>query len=103
MVQELTGQVLGPVKTSRLVIFLIARCGKKVLEVPFRCINKVAGHEIVLRFTVRDFPNSITVEAEKGGARVAENNGRVSRDEELSVAWCLKVVDDFEERKLALR
>ena len=81
----------------------VFRRAEEVLEKPLRRVEKVTGDEEVLRLTIADFLNSISVEVEEDGARVAQDDGRVSGDEKLRMARCREVVDDLEERELSLR
>ena len=57
----------------------------------------------MFRLTIVDLPDRIPVEGEEDCTRIAQNNGRVSRDEELRMPRCREVVDDLEERELSLR
>jgi hypothetical protein len=54
------------------------------------------------RFAVADLPYGVSVEAEEDGAGVADDYGRVCRDEKLRMARFLQIMDDLEERELAL-
>ena len=57
----------------------------------------------MLRLAIVNLLDGIPVEAEQDGTWVAQDNRRVSRDQELRVPWCCQVVDDLEERELSLR
>ena len=53
--------------------------------------------------TIADLLDRIAVEGEEDCTGVAQDNGRVSRDEKLRMSRCREVVDDLEERELSLR
>ena len=57
----------------------------------------------MFRLTIADLPDRIPVEGEEDRTRVAQDDGRVSRDEELRMPGCRKSVDDLQERELSLR
>jgi hypothetical protein len=46
----------------------------------------------VLRLAIVNFPKAVAVEAEQDCAWIAQNDGRVSRDEELGMPRCGEVV-----------
>jgi hypothetical protein len=54
-----------------LIFLNIARLGEEVPEIPFRRVQEVAGHKIVLRLTIGNLPDCVAIQAEKGGAGVA--------------------------------
>ena len=64
---------------------------------------RIAGEEEVLRLTIAHFLNGISIEVEEDRTRVAQDDGRVSGDEELRMARGREVMNDLEERGLALR
>jgi hypothetical protein len=74
-----------------------------MLEISLGCIEKIACHAIVVGFTVGNLSNPLLVKAKENGTRVAEENRRVRRDEELRMPGSLKVVNDLEKRQLPLR
>ena len=41
--------------------------------------------------------DGISVEAEEDRTGVAQDDGRVSRNEKVGVPWCREIVDDFQE------
>src|SRR6267378_2232910 len=81
---------------------VIGHGAEEMLEKPVGCIEKVAGNEEVFCLTIVDLPNRIAVKIEEDCTRIAKENGRVRRDEELRMSRCREVVDDLEERKLSL-
>ena len=81
---------------------MIGYGAEDVLEKPVGSIEKVAGNEEVFRLTIIDLLNRIAVKIEENCTRIAEENGRVRRDEKLRMSRCGEVVDDLEERKLSL-
>ena len=57
----------------------------------------------MLRFTIGNFLNCIAVKAEENGPGVAQNNRRVSRNDELRLTRCDDLVNDPEKCQLPLR
>jgi hypothetical protein len=53
----------------------------------------------MLGFTKPDLADCISVKTVKNCVRIAEDNGRVCRDEELGVARCCRIMNDLEEGK----
>ncbi len=82
--------------------FLFCRV-EEMFEVPFRGVEEVPGQEVMVCIAVGDLSNCISVEGEEIRAGIRKNDRRVGRDEELSVAGRLEVVDDLQKGKLPLR
>jgi len=59
---------------SGLALAFVRRL-EEMLEEPLRRIEEVARDEELLRLTIVDFPDAISIEVEKDGARVAEEDG----------------------------
>ena len=57
----------------------------------------------MFRLTIADLLDGIPIEAEEDRTRVAKNNRRVRRYQELRMSGCREVVDDLQERELSLR
>src|SRR5687768_12502166 len=57
----------------------------------------------MFRLAIVDLLDGVSVEAEQDRARIAQNDRRVRRDEELRVTRCREVVKDLEEGELPLR
>jgi hypothetical protein len=57
----------------------------------------------VLRLAIVHLPDRIAVQAEEDRSRIAEDDRRVRRNEELGVSRPFQVVNDPEERELPLR
>ena len=51
---------------------------------------------------VVDFGDFAVVKAEEGGSGIGQEDGRMGGDDELGVAGRFQIVDNLEERKLAL-
>ena len=84
-------------------VSLIAGRTEEVLEVPLRGVEEIPSDLVVVRFMVGDLPDRIPIQAKEDRTRVAEENGRMRRDEKLRMPRCREVVDDLEERQLSLR
>ena len=51
----------------------------------------------MLRLAIADLLDGVPVQIEEDGVRVAQEDGRVSRDQELRMPGRCEVVDDLEE------
>ena len=69
----------------------------QVLEEPLGRVQEVAREEVVRRLTIGDLTNGVPVEIEQHGARIAQENRRMRRDDELGVPRRREVVDDLQE------
>ena len=72
---------------------------EEMLEEPVRRIEKVACDQEVLRFTILDLLDGIPIETEQDRPWIAQDNWRVSRDQELGMSWRREVVDDLQKCK----
>jgi len=68
-----------------------------MLEEPLGRVEKVASDEVMLRLAIADLLDGVPVQIEEDGVRVAQEDGRVSRDQELRMPGRCEVVDDLEE------
>src|SRR5687768_4191403 len=76
---------------------------EEVLEEPLRRTKKVARNLKMLRISIIDLRDLVSVEAEQRSAGITEDDRRVRRDQELRVTGRRQVVNDLQKRQLALR
>jgi hypothetical protein len=74
-----------------------------MLEEPLRGVEKVARDQEVFRIAIADLTDALSIEIVEHGTRVAQENRRMGRYEELRMPRCCEVVDDLQERELSLR
>ena len=64
-----------------------------MFEVSLGRIQEIARNEVVIALTIGDLSNRIAIKAEDDGTRVAQDDGRVGRDQELGVTRRIGMVN----------
>ena len=80
----------------------IVRRAEEMLEKSLGRVQEVTGNEEVLGLSIADLLNALPVEVVQDGTRIAQNDWRMCRDQKLRVSGRRELVDDLEERELAL-